>query len=129
MTDEPDLALDDVILLERGMWQAARARRFDLIESQLAPDYVGVYEPGVRKERVEMLAGLPSLSLVSARLDDLRVQALAPTVALVTYTLAIEGAVDGAPLSSRCYSSALWCWREGAWANVYYQETPIEASR
>jgi len=114
--------------LERGIWDAARARRFDLIEGHLAEEYVGVYDPGVRKARAEMLAGLPALDLQRADLEDLRVTPVAPTVVLLTYTLHIEGTVDGAPLHATCLSSALWCWREGVWRNVYYQETPVAAA-
>ena len=120
-------SVDGVADLERGMWEAARARRFDVIASHLAADYVGIYEPGVRKVRAEMLAGLPDLRVDAVRLDDVAVTALAPTVALVTYTLHVEGAVGREPLHASCLASALWCWRGAAWVNVYYQETPIQS--
>lgn len=116
--------LDEVIELERALWRAAIARRFDFVATQFADDYAGVYAPGGRMTKSEVLGTAGDLHVHFAQMDDARAAEIAPGVVLVTYTLHARGSYRGESFPTCHLSSALWCRREGAWKCVHYHETP-----
>jgi len=104
--------------LEESLWRAET--RFDrqYMDAVLAADFTEFGRSGRRYDRNAILA--MAGDSIDARLQDLAVSLVAPSVALVTYVSEVDH--DGVQRANR---SSVWVHRDGAWQLRFHQGTSV----
>lgn len=114
--------LDELVELERLVWQALLDGDGELDTRLLSPDFLGVYPTGFarREDHVEQLSGGPVVAWFE--LFEARVITVADDAALLVYRA--DFARPTMTEISTMYVSSLWCRRNGRWVNTFSQDTP-----
>ena len=125
---EPGCAvgLDEALRLETEVWQALVTGDPDADSRLLAADFLGVYPTGYadRADHVGQISAGPTVAEFT--LSEARLLSVSDSTVLLAYRAEYRRP-DAAPGSDReaMYVSSLWCRREGAWVNVFSQDTPV----
>ena len=124
------LLLEDFIRLETQVWRALADGDPDADGRMLSEDFLGVYPTGFadRKSHVEQLIDGPTVA--SFALHDARMLTVSESAVILSYRAEFER--PASPVASEVqsmYVSSLWCRRDGAWLNVFSQDTPAESRR
>ena len=123
--EPPDSAaaptLDEIVALETAVWVALRDGDADADERLLSDDFLGVYPTGFadKSEHSSQLEGGPSIESFS--LDAAVLRVITADDVLLAYDAGYQR--PGGP-QERMYVSSLWSRRDGAWRNVFSQDTP-----
>lgn len=109
--------------LETGVWAALAAGDPAADARLLSEDFLGVYPDGFagRADHCSQLDAGPTISaweIAAPRMIDLGEDA-----ALLAY-LAIYRTAAAPDRERRMYVSSLWRRRDGAWTNIFSQDTP-----
>lgn len=119
------MQLDELIALETAVWRALVDGDAAADARLLADDFVGVTPAGFvgKNGHCEQLAGGPTVRRFE--LSGARMLTVAESAFLLSYRAVYEraGAEPGSQPESM-YVSSLWCVRDGAWVNVFSQDTP-----
>ncbi len=94
----------------------------------LSDDYLGLYATGYgdKAEHVAQLADGPTV--LDFRLSRARLTPLADGLALLTYHAEYRRAPSGED-PERMWVSSIWRYRDGAWENLFSQDTAEDAVR
>jgi hypothetical protein len=109
--------------LETAVWQALVDGDAGADGRLLADDFVGLYPTGFagRGDHIAQLVAGPTVR--TFELSQARMLAVSETAMLLLYLAVYERTVEGTREESM-YVSSLWCRRDGAWLNVFSQDTP-----
>lgn len=121
---------DDVIINERMVWAAIKAKESAIFAAALADEFIDVTPLGVRN-KAQTLEYVKTFDLTEATLSDFRVVRLGKSAAAVTYTLRLAGSIGGRPIpadASAARVSTAKVWRGSKWLAVYHQASPVEAA-
>jgi hypothetical protein len=120
------LLLEDFIRLETQVWRALAEGDADADGQVLSDDFLGVYPTGFadRKSHVEQLIDGPTVA--SFALHDARMLAVSESAVILSYRAEFERPATVSEVQ-RMYVSSLWCLRDGAWLNVFSQDTPTRS--
>jgi hypothetical protein len=119
------LLLEDVVRLETAVWQALADGDAAADCRLLSDDFIGVYPTGCadRKSHVEQLVDGPTIA--SFALRDARMLTVSESAVILSYRAEFERpTAAGVSEVESVYVSSLWCRRDGAWLNVFSQDTP-----
>jgi hypothetical protein len=119
------LLLEDVVRLETAVWQALADGDAAADCRLLSDDFIGVYPTGFadRNSHVGQLVDGPTVA--SFALRDARMLTVSESAVILSYRAEFERpAAAGVSEVESVYVSSLWCRREGAWLNVFSQDTP-----
>jgi hypothetical protein len=122
-----ELLLEDFIRLEAQVWRALADGDSDADGRMLSDDFLGVYPTGFadRKSHVEQLIDGPTVA--SFALHDARMLVISESAVILSYRAEFERPTSAAVSEAqRMYVSSLWCRRDGAWLNVFSQDTPAD---
>lgn len=119
--------IDDLIRLERKVWDALVEGDPDADIELLAEDFLGVYPTGFafRSDHVEQLADGPSV--LTYQLSEARKFDISEWAVMLSYRADFQRASalrDGRP--EVMYVSSLWCLKGERWINVFSQDTPAK---
>ena len=117
--------IDDLIRLERTVWDALVEGDAEADAELLAEEFLGVYATGFasRFDHVEQLTDGPSVS--AYQLYELRKLDISEEAVMLSYRAEFQrasGAGDGRP--EVMYVSSLWCQQGDRWINIFSQDTP-----
>ncbi|MDX5358467.1 MAG: nuclear transport factor 2 family protein [Rhodobacterales bacterium] len=114
--------LSEILAAETAVWQALVDGDAAADAAALAPGFLGVYPTGFagRDDHVGQLAGGPSVAAFC--LDDPRVLAPAPDLALLAYRATFRR--PGSDAEETMFISSLWQRQGGGWINLFSQDTP-----
>ncbi|MDE4131566.1 nuclear transport factor 2 family protein [Phaeobacter sp. QD34_3] len=120
MVDDDDL-LQDLLGCETAVWRALQRGDAAADRAALHPAFLGVYPSGFagRDAHCAQLADGPTVARFT--LSQARVMALAPDCALLAYRAAYHR--PGDEVEQAMYVSSIWKRAEGAWINVFSQDT------
>ena len=115
---------DQVLALERRVWEALRTGDRDLDASMLSSDFLGVYPSGFsdRAGHVDQLAAGPTVH--DYHLSEVRLIRLADDQALLCYRA--DWRRPGPGPAEAMYIASIWTRRSGGWINTFSQDTPTE---
>lgn len=119
------LLLEEVVRLETAVWQALADGDAAADRRLLSDDFIGVYPTGFadRKSHVEQLVDGPTIA--SFALRDPRMLTVSESAVILSYRAEFERPTAAAVSEvESMYVSSLWCRRDGAWLNVFSQDTP-----
>jgi hypothetical protein len=115
--------LATLLELETAVWQALVDGDAEADGRLLADDFVGLYPTGFagRGDHIAQLVAGPTVR--TFELSQARMVAVSETAMLLLYLAVYERTGEGTREESM-YVSSLWCRRDGAWLNVFCQDTP-----
>ena len=118
----PDPFAENVISLEKRLWEASKNFDKATYASLLASDYYEVSDLGLstRAEALDSLEG----PVADYSLDDFKVTKLADNAALVTY----KSSVRAGSSTVNALDTELWVNRDGKWETTFFQETGLPRS-
>jgi hypothetical protein len=123
----PDI--DELVRLETEVWRALAAGDADADERLLSEDFLGVYPTGFsdRAEHAGQLVRGPTIE--DFELSDARTLAVSDEAVMLAYRARYRRSSPSSTssrgsASETMYVSSLWCLRDGAWLNVFSQDTP-----
>jgi hypothetical protein len=123
-----NLDVDDLLRLERRVWDALVEGDAETDTELLSEDFLGVYPSGFasRSDHVEQLTDGPSVS--AYELSEPRRIEVSDRAVMLSYRADIQRATGvGDGRSEVLYISSLWCQRGGRWINVFSQDTPSKS--
>ena len=109
--------------LELELLQPAVRADAQRLDALLADEFLEVAATGRSFGKSEVMHRLPTEAGIAFAAEDMRVQMLAPEVALVTY-VAQRTVGESTSVSKRC---SLWVSTGSRWQLRYHQGTPSEA--
>jgi hypothetical protein len=115
------------IRLETQVWRALADGDADADGRMLSDDFLGVYPTGFagRKSHIEQLIDGPTVA--SFTLHDARMLTVSESAVILSYRAEFERPTSNAvSVVEWMYVSSLWCRRDGAWLNVFSQDTPAD---
>jgi hypothetical protein len=117
-----DEVAGEVLAQERAVWQALVDGDAATDGALLAKDFVGLYPTGFagRDDHTSQLVGGPTVARYA--LSDVRPIQLAPGVVLLAYRA--EFVRTGSTEVESMFVSSIWSHVDGAWRNVFSQDTP-----
>lgn len=117
--------LSELIALETSVWEALRDGNATADAGLLAADFLGVYPTGFadRADHAGQLDDGPTVAEYT--IAEARAVEITLDHALLAYRA--EYRRPGSLESESMYVSSLWSRREGAWVNVFSQDTPVNA--
>lgn len=118
--------LDILLALETNVWEATKNRDFATLRKLCAEDYVAILSDGSRLTLAEICLVLPFVEIKRYTLSDVRLVALGPDGAILTYQVDSAGTILGESFEERTRHSSTWVRRAGEWRNIFYQETLID---
>lgn len=115
--------LDELLKLERRVWQALVDGDSVADASMLAEEFLGVSPTGFagRDEHVAHLDDGPTVAAYD--IHDARMLVISDDVLLLAYRAEYRRADAADQASESMYVSSLWCRRGGRWMNVFSQDT------
>ncbi len=120
----PPPSLDDILSLEKQVWQALVDGNGAADRALLSADFLGVYPTGFanRDEHVGQFADAPTMARYE--LSETRLRVLTPDIVLLTYRAAYQR--PGVEEWEAMLISSLWERRHDVWVNSFSQDTPLE---
>ncbi len=116
--------VDELLGLERKVWQALVAGDPAADASMLAEDFLGVYPSGFA-DRGEHAAQLNDGPTVAAfELHHARMLAVSDDALLLAYEAVYRRPAAAGNEFESMYVSSVWCRRGNRWINVFSQDTP-----
>jgi len=79
---------------------------------------------GLVFDKSKLLASMKYVDVNNYSIRNLKVRALGPQAALVTYDLDINANVAGTNLPHKQYASSVWLRQAGEWKLLFHQATP-----
>ena len=126
---KPDPEIEKAVLkVTHEMTAALTKPDVDAAAKMLADSYYAVTPDGGTVNKTEFLADLKSgkFKLESNKLDDIKVHATSPDLAIVTYRSTDKGTYDGHDISGQYRWLDIFAKRNGTWQYIVSQGTPIE---
>ena len=120
--------VDDLLQLERRVWDALVKGDAETDIELLAEDFLGVYPTGFagRSDHVDQLADGPSVSTYA--LSEPRKLDISDRAVMLSYRAEYQRASRvGDGRSEVMYVSSLWCKQGGQWINIFSQDTPAKS--
>jgi hypothetical protein len=120
--------VDELLQLERKVWEALVAGDPVADTSMLSEDFLGVYPTGFagRDGHAAQLSNGPTVA--AYELHDPRVIVVNDAAVLLAYQADYRRPRAAVNESESMYVSSLWCRREDRWINVFSQDTPLGPS-
>lgn len=117
------IEIDELMELETRVWQALQRGDSEADMASLSEDFLGVYPSGFanRADHVGQLSGGPTVNHFA--LLEPRLVSLSDTHALLAYRAEFRRPGADRDLEVM-FVSSLWARRDGAWVNIFSQDTP-----
>jgi hypothetical protein len=116
---------DALIQSEKAVWQTIKDKDFDAFQKSLAPDFRGVYSDGINKMDKEV-SDVRKLDFKSYSIGDVDVVFITKDVALLTYTVTVEGTSDGKDISGNLNAASAWKKEGNDWRVSYHTDVKAE---
>lgn len=121
---ERELLLAEVLAAETAVWRALTQGDAAADRALLSHDFLGVYPSGFagREEHAEQLRDGPAIAAFT--LSGARLLSPAPGVALLSYRADFRRSGPQRE-EEAVFVSSLWRHENGAWINLFSQDTPL----
>ncbi len=108
-----------------AIWEHYKNQEADAHNALLADDYQAVGPNGILRSRKPTAQEIAQAPLTAYTLVQVKAVALAPDVALMTYTAEVDGPSGGKIIHVTYQVGELWVKRAGEWKCRYYHGTPV----
>ena len=112
---------------EKSAWQAYKDKKGDEFQKVVDKDFRGVYSDGIQKMSDE-LAGMKHWDMKSFSISDFDMFSDEKDVVVTTYTVKIEGTVDGKDASGTYNAGSVWKMENGQWLAIFHTNVKQETA-
>jgi RNA polymerase sigma factor (sigma-70 family) len=119
---------ETLLALENHIWEAHAKQNVDTFKNLLADDFVGIDMFGRSYDKAGELDYVVKFRVIEHTMKDVKVIALSPTSALVSYAIDYKVRPTGGQnveSTTRRVTSA-WARRKGRWWYVYFEDRPVQ---
>lgn len=122
MTQNNPPALDEILTLEKHVWQALMDGDPSADGALLAEDFLGVYPDGFSDKAGHTGQLEQGPTMAEYMLSEARLLILGPDDVLLAYRADYRRALN--PVWEAMYISSIWTRSAGGWRNRFSQDTP-----
>ena len=112
----------DVIDKEMLAWELTKNKDKSSLAKLLSEDFAEITDDGLF-DKAGVLANLDNLTLIDYAPSEFKIRKLAPNMIQLIFKVTVTGTFKGSSFQNHNYASSLWMKRDGAWQNVFFQET------
>jgi hypothetical protein len=112
---------------ETAAWQTFKDKKADDFKKLIDKDFRGVYADGIYNLQ-KQLDDMKKWDMKSFAFSDFDSFSDEPDVIVTTYTVKIEGTVDGKDASGTYKSGSVWKQEKGAWMAIFHTNVKQEAA-
>jgi len=112
---------------ENAAWQAYKDKDAAGFQKVVDKDFKGVYADGVQNMSDE-LAGMKKWDMKSFAISDYSMFSDEKDVAVSTYTVKLEGTLDGKDMSGTYNCGSVWKMENGKWMAIFHTNIKQEAA-
>lgn len=113
---------DRLMANEQKIQDALIKKDMTTFNSLIMPGTWAVDENGPMKVE-DFTKNITDLKIESAKLSDMKVITISPTVSVVTYKMDQKGTYEGHPFPPVVYASSVWVNHGGTWMAMFHQES------
>jgi hypothetical protein len=113
---------------EKAAWQAFKDKKADDFKKVVDKDFMGVYAEGVSDMDKE-LSDMKKWDMKSFAISDYKAFSDEKDVMVTTYTVKIEGTMDGKDASGTYNAGSVWKMENGAWMAIFHTNVKQEAAK
>ena len=112
---------------ENAAWQAYKDKKADDFKKVVDKDFKGVYADGIQNMSDE-LSGMQKWDMKSFAISDYTVFSDEKDVAVSTYTVKLEGTLEGKDMSGTYNCGSVWKMENGKWLAIFHTNIKQEAA-
>ena len=112
---------------ENAAWQAYKDKKADDFKKVVDKDFKGVYADGIQNMSDE-LSGMQKWDMKSFAISDYSVFSDEKDVAVSTYTVKLEGTLEGKDMSGTYNCGSVWKMENGKWLAIFHTNIKQEAA-
>ncbi len=112
---------------ETAAWQTFKDKKADDFKKLIDKDFRGVYADGIYNLQ-KQLDDMKKWDMKSFAFSDFDSFSDEPDVIVTTYTVKIEGTVDGKDASGTYNSGSVWKKEKGTWMAIFHTNVKQEAA-
>jgi hypothetical protein len=112
---------------EKAAWQAFKDKKADDFKKVVSANMIGIYADGIQDLQKEM-AGMQRWDMKSFTISNYKVIAVGADTAMSTYTVKVEGTVDGKDASGTMNAGSVWKQDGGEWKAIFHTNIAQEAA-
>jgi|SRR5581483_227460 len=110
---------------ENAAWQAYKDKNADGFKKVVDKDFKGVYADGMQTLSDE-LAGMKKWDMKSFAISDYTMFSDEKDVAVTTYTVKLEGTLEGKDMSGTYNCGSVWKMENGQWMAIFHTNVKAE---
>jgi len=114
-----------IMAKEKAAWQAFKDKNADDFQKVVDKDIRAVYVEGVSNMQGE-LASMKKWDMKSFTISDFDAFSDEKNVMVTTYTVNVEGTVDGKDASGTYNAGSVWKMENGAWMAIFHTNVKAE---
>lgn len=104
---------------ETAAWQAFRDKKADDFKKVVSAKMMAVYAEGIQ-DLAQELADMPRWDMKSFTISDYKVTAASADTVVTTYTVKVEGTVDGKDASGTYNAGTVWKQEGSDWKAIFH---------
>jgi hypothetical protein len=112
---------------ETTAWQSFKDKKADEFKKVVSPKVVAVYADGIADMQKE-LADMQKWDMKSFAISDYKVTSDGSDTVVTTYTVLVEGTVDGKDMSGTYNAGSVWKQEKGTWMAIFHTNIKQEAA-
>jgi len=112
---------------ENAAWQAYKEKNEAGFQKVVDKDFKGVYADGIQTMSDE-LAGMKKWDMKSFTISDYNMFSDEKDVAVSTYTVKLEGTLDGKDMSGTYNCGSVWKMENGQWMAIFHTNIKQETA-
>ena len=116
---------DAMMAKEKSAWQAFKDKNADEFKKLLDKDIRCVYAEGIKKLQDE-LDDMKTSDVKSFTISDFDMFTDEPDVVITTYTVKVEGTVNGQDISGNYNAGSVWKTEKGKWMVIFHTNTKAQ---
>ncbi|HEY1583288.1 MAG TPA: nuclear transport factor 2 family protein [Chthoniobacterales bacterium] len=110
---------DEIMAKENAAWQAFKDKNADGFKKVVSADIVGIYDDGIHGMQGE-IDSMKKMDMKSFAISDFKVVSEGPNLVITTYTVKVEGTVDGKDASGTYNAGSVWKMGNGKWLAIFH---------
>jgi len=112
---------------EKAAWQSFKDKKTAEFQKLLSPDFMAVYADGIQTKQQEIDL-MKKWDLKSFAFSDFKLVMTDADTALVTYTVKVDGTVDGQDATGTYNASSIWQMKSGEWHPIFHTNMKQQAA-
>ena len=113
---------------ENAAWQAFKDKNVDAFQKLVDKDIRAVYDTGIMKMSDE-LAAMKKWDMKSFEISDFNMFSDEKDVVVTTYTVKVEGTMDGQDMSGTYNAGSVWKEEKGKWLAIFHTNIKQAAAK